>query len=262
MKEHHRVLKTPQYGNCQVLSPDGQLMFKCGQKKINWYLKRNLGVLISHDPLVIQLSFIPKGVGHINDPYFLQEMKNRCVVCGSEDDLTRHHIVPLFYRKHFPAIFKEHRSYDVMALCWTCHRKYEAVALDFKEQLAKEHGISLHGEGGKYNKELGKAVCAVKALEKHGDKIPKDRQLLLLDIIKSYLNKEDLIDEDLVFLGKKKRSDLFDQTSYIHHGKKVVGEIGDDSAELEKFVKRWRLHFIEEMKPQFLPKDWTVDRPL
>ena len=31
---------------------------------------------------------------------------------------------------------------------------------------------------------------------------------------------------------------------------------GDDLAELEKM---WRQHFVDEMKPQFLPYMWSVD---
>ena len=60
-------------------------MFRCCKKKAIWYLDRNLGTKVSENPLIIQLTFVPKGIGHIDDPYFLQEMHNRCVVCGSED---------------------------------------------------------------------------------------------------------------------------------------------------------------------------------
>ena len=34
---------------------------------------------------------------------------------------------------------------------------------------------------------------------------------------------------------------------------------GDD---LAAFVRIWRRHFLDEMKPQFLPKTWSVDHGL
>ena len=47
------------YGNCQVLSPEGHLMFRCESKKANWYLKRDLADIITDEPLVIKLKFQP-----------------------------------------------------------------------------------------------------------------------------------------------------------------------------------------------------------
>ena len=53
----YESLKNPQYENCEVLNPDGELMFRCCYKKANWYLDRNLGVKIKDNPLVIRLNF-------------------------------------------------------------------------------------------------------------------------------------------------------------------------------------------------------------
>lgn len=40
------------YGNCQVLSPEGHLMFRCESKKANWYLKRDLAQIVNLDPIL------------------------------------------------------------------------------------------------------------------------------------------------------------------------------------------------------------------
>lgn len=63
------TLKTPQYENCQVMNPEGRLMFRTHNRKGIWYLDRNLAKKLSDDPLIIQLTFAPKGIGHINDPF-------------------------------------------------------------------------------------------------------------------------------------------------------------------------------------------------
>lgn len=37
------------YGNWQVQSPDGILMFRCESKKANWYLSRDLAESVSEN---------------------------------------------------------------------------------------------------------------------------------------------------------------------------------------------------------------------
>lgn len=249
---YHYSLKSPQYENCEVLSPDGQLMFRCCKKKAVWYLDRKLGTKLLDDPLTIQLTFIPKGVGHVNDPYFLQKMENRCVVCGGEESLTRHHIVPYCYRRFFPDHLKNHRSYDVMALCIPCHRSYEEYALDLKETLANQHSAPISGTGVKYDKELARARGAASALLTNRHKMPPDRQEELYKRIKDYLQKE-VFDADLQELIDK---NPYDFGNYTHHGKIVMEQIKD----IEGFVRSWRQHFVDKMNPQHLPSHWTIQR--
>jgi 5-methylcytosine-specific restriction endonuclease McrA len=251
---YHYTLKSPQYENCEVLGPDGNLMFRCCRKKANWYLDRKLGRQLREEPLTIQLTFVPKGVGHVNDPYFLQVMENRCVVCGSEKDLTRHHVVPYCYRKFFPTHLKQHRSYDVMALCIPCHHKYEEHALELKELLATKYSAPVGGIGRKFDKELSAARSAAKAILENEDKIPQERKDQLIELIKGYLNR-DFTEEDLKALIDK---NPYDFGNFVHHGKMVLDQVYD----IEAFVREWRQHFVEKMAPRFLPSHWTIYRPV
>jgi len=251
---YHYKLKTPQYENCEVLGPDGNLMFRCCRKKANWYLERNLGKQLKEIPLTVQLTFVPKGVGHINDPYFLQKMENRCVVCGSEEDLTRHHVVPYCYRKFFPVHLKQHRSYDVMALCIPCHHDYEAYATERKKSLAVTYSAPVSGMGRRFDKALSVARGSAKALLERGHEIPQPRKDELIQRVRDYLQK-DFTDEDLKELLDK---DPYDFGDFIHHGKIVIAQVTD----IEEFVREWRQHFIDKMSPKFLPSYWTVYRPV
>jgi len=250
---YHYTLKRPQYENCEVLSPEGQLMFRCCRKKAVWYLDKKLGTKVVDEPLTVQLTFVPKGVGHVNDPYFLQKMENRCVVCGSEESLTRHHIVPYCYRKFFPLHLKNHRSYDVMALCIPCHRSYEEHALEIKKALEVKYEAPLGGMGVKYNKDLAKARGAAAVLLINRDRVPLARQEELLGRIKTYLKRE-VSDADLQELVNK---DPYDFGDYVHHGKIVMAKVTD----IEIFIQDWRKHFVDKMNPQFLPSNWTIERP-
>ena len=106
----HTLTSDRLYGNCQILHPDGSLMCYCAMRKINWYLKRNLATQISNNPVVIKLNFQPKGKGNADNPFYLQERRNICVVCGTQENLTKHHCVPYCFRKHFPNEYKSHTS--------------------------------------------------------------------------------------------------------------------------------------------------------
>ncbi len=248
------ALKSPQYENCEILSPDGQLMFRCCRKKANWYLKKNLGVKLAESPLTVQLTFIPKGVGHLDDPYFLQIMENRCVVCGGEEDLNRHHIVPYCYRRFFPIQFKEHRSYDVMPLCIPCHRTYEDHAVELKKKFADKYNAPLSGAGFKFDKMLGTVKGAASTLLSAKDKLPPYRFEALSKIVEDHLHRKWTV-EDLENLSKV---DPYNFGDYVHHGKIVLDKLED----INEFVQIWRCHFLETMKPQFLPKYWTFERVL
>lgn len=47
---------------------------------MQWYLDRQLATTLSSTS--IKLTFETKGKGHQDDPYYLEDRENRCVVCG------------------------------------------------------------------------------------------------------------------------------------------------------------------------------------
>lgn len=250
MKNH--ILKSPQYGNYQVFSPEGQLMFRCCQSKVDWYLKRNLAKVISEN--VVQLCFVPNGKGHSDDPFYLQVMENKCVVCGEKDDLTKHHVVPHSYRKHFPSEFKDYASHDVLSICVVCHHKYESKANELKQILVTTYNAPINGQGMKrdnnilYFKKIAIAILTYKGV------MPVKRLQQLYDVIEIYLNKIPT-DKDLEDLSKLNFDDF---SEYKSHSRLVMEQITN----IQEFVQLWRKHFLEEMNPQFMPQHWSVNRPL
>src|ERR1019366_3685075 len=158
------------YGNCRVLDPDGVVMFHCSRKRLNWYLSRDLADEV--DPATIRLCFQPNGTGHQGDEYYLTQKENKCVVCGSGDNLTRHHVVPLLYRRHFPHMVKSHSYHDVLLLCGKCHDVYEQRADEKKVEIARQYNAPLHTGLAKTDHALVKASQYAHTLVLHGSKIP------------------------------------------------------------------------------------------
>lgn len=93
----------PLYHNCYLQAPDGDILCTCDRKKAEWYLAKQLGVIVNEDPLTVRLKFEPSGraLGEVGQ-YYTQVKVNRCVVCGVSDRFIRKNVVPREYRKYFP----------------------------------------------------------------------------------------------------------------------------------------------------------------
>jgi hypothetical protein len=251
-----RSLATKLYGNCRVLSPEGDIMFHCNMEKIDWYLSRNLADVVQQNPYTIQLKFEPNGPGHVGDPYYLTEKKNQCVVCGVEKELTRHHVMPWCYRRYMPAHVKDHSYHDILLLCVNCHEKYEDEASKLKQEIGVEYGIPMHGRGMYYDHQIARVAKHAAALYRHGKMIPPERRKMLLKTVQDHYGHEDVTDDELK-AAMKLESHIMGP-DFITHGEYVVQRLTD----LEAFTKRWRWHFLETMDPQFMPEHWDVDRSI
>lgn len=236
------------YGNCQVLSPNNILMFRCDEKKANWYIKRNLGDIVSYDPLIIKLNFKPKGLGNHNKDWGLSEMLNKCVVCGEKEFLTKHHVVPSFYRRYFPLEVKSHKFHDILSVCVDCHERYERHADELKLEISIKYDAPINGEVEK-RKDVVKYIKMAFTLLRNDINIPKERIKELRGEIKNFFGIKRLTNAKLKSIVSNKPI-LVRKT----HGEMVVQKLEN----LQDFVEMWRHHFVDKMKPKFLPKNWRI----
>jgi len=221
--------------NYLMLSPDNTSMARIDKKKAHWYLSRKLAKQINEK--TIQLLFVPKGTGKSDHPYYLQEISNICVVCGIENNLTKHHIVPHRYRKHFPDNIKSHSSYDVLLLCRDCHDKYEVEAEAIKKDIYKKYtGKDLKEEFYKSNK-YRKITNKIKLLFDNN----------LSTEVKNKI-RESLKDSDIIINNNEKYDSPLE-------GLEVAKNVKD----FVEFYIFWRKHFVSVMSPEYLPKYWNVE---
>ena len=234
------------YGNYQIFSPDGILMFRTDQKKANWYLKRGLASKISENS--ISLLFQPNGLGLHGKEYGLSNMKNICVVCGTDSDLTKHHVVPKCYRSHFPEEFKTHKFHDVLVLCLSCHYKYEEEALKYKKNISIKWGCPI--EGIIIDKSRDKKIKNY-ILFLSDSIIPKWRILEIKNEIRKELNIK-RITKSIINEWSNREIKNFCTTS---NGEMVVKKLEN----IKEFIVDWRRHFVETMDPKFLPEKWSIN---
>jgi hypothetical protein len=237
------------YGNCQVLSPEGILMFRCDLKKANWYVNRSLGEIINENPLTVKLNFQPKGLGNHDKGFGLSEMGNKCVTCGTEEYLTRHHVVPYCYRKHFPLEIKSHNFHDVLSLCVDCHENYERKADELKRSLSETYKAPINGEMEVVKKDMVRLIKIASTILSPKRKIPTDRINKLKSELKSYFGIKRLTKKRLESIATVKSS-FIKKT----HGEIVIESIDD----IQSFIEMWREHFLEHNRCEYLPKNWSV----
>jgi hypothetical protein len=240
------------YGNCQVLSPNGILMFRCDDRKANWYLKKNLGEIVSKNPLVVKLNFEPNGLGNHNKEFGLSDMLNICVVCGNDSHLTKHHVVPYCYRRYFPLEVKSHNHHDVLSVCVDCHEEYERHADTLKSEISINYNAPINGEIEDYKDVIKYSKLSSTIL---GDttNIPKSRIKEIRNRIKDFLGIKRLTSQRL-----QKMIDIKSRVIKKTHGQLVIEKVSN----IQQFVEMWRRHFIDKMDPKFLPNNWKIESKL
>jgi len=267
-------------GNYLVLHPDGTKMFYCNKKKAIWFIERELAEWVVDKTL--KLTFIPKGKGFDDDDEFgLTPRIFRCVVCGVDEEIQRHHIVPYCYRKFMDKIYKSKNYHDVVLICKFHHYMYEHKAVHLKNEFAKEYGVLTLAEScrqfsEKFKNQYGnekKACGIVNGLIRNSKRLhnqmPHEKFLEYINKIEELLNIkiEDQSVENLenIHFGlrvdlKKATRDL-QENSELMHGREIVKKISG-TIEMNKFIKKWRRYFIETTKPNHMPAGWSVDRKI
>lgn len=263
--------------NWKVFHPNGKHMFTCGENKANWYLERDLAIITDDDS--IQLTFEPKGSGFSDDEIFgLKPRKIICVVSGVEYDLQRHHIIPYCYRTYLPDEYKSKNHHDVVLINAVKHIEYELIANRFKDFIADVYGVKTIGECNSeftytllnMRKEYTIALSNLNSLFVGFDKIPNINKFKKLEIISQETNIpfETLINFNYIQLYKLyqelsnqcyiAKKTLKENKLEYDHGYQVVQKL-DTHEKIKEFIILWRNHFIDTMKPQYMPEGWSID---
>ncbi|KAG8182152.1 hypothetical protein JTE90_014562 [Oedothorax gibbosus] len=249
----------PMYDNCQLQAPDGELLCSCDRSKAQWYVDKGLGEKINDNPFTVRLNFEPSGRPTFDNVFYCKEKLNSCVVCGKTENFHRKLVVPSEYRKYFPNLMKKNLSHDVLLLCVHCHKKSNILDQHMRYKLADVCDAPLGSKKNvkyKFDPEMAKVKSAATALFTSGPKIPEPRREELKQIIGHYYKVSTVTDE-LVEEARTIDTNFLNE-SFVPHGQKVY-EYFCENGGLVQFEKMWRQHFLDTMKPQFLPDMWSVE---
>lgn len=248
---------TQLYGNWIVLHPDGFEMFRCDNRRAEWYLSRELAKKVGDH--VMQFTFTPRGTGHRDEPYYLQSLPNVCFVCGTTEQMTKHHVVPYQFRKVMPIQFKEGNCHDVVWLCRPHHDEYEVHAWELRLKLIREYGIPLQYNSPEL-KEKKKSLADLNALKKYSHLMGEERKVFLEGRVRQRHGIEQITPQTIDILAAELESQIdplvVDQRAT---NRKMVKAVLDAFGDLHDFMRLWRQHFLDKMKPQHMPQHWSVD---
>ncbi|EDV91209.1 exonuclease 3'-5' domain-containing protein 2 [Drosophila grimshawi] len=251
------------YDNCLLQAPDGELLCTIDRSKAAWYLTQNLGTQISEQPFTVRLNFEPAGraVGDVGR-YYQTPKENQCVVCGRRDAYLRKNVVPREYRKHFPTVMKSHSSHDILLLCPNCHQTSNISDHKIRSKLATICEAPLANGDGVTQYHCDQQIRSIKsagrALLHQRERIPSEKVAQLEKAVLDYYKEETEISEELL----KKAANLdyrVENDDYCQHGKKVVQMYCDKFGGLVELERLWREHFLNVMRPRFLPQLWNVN---
>lgn len=250
----HFLKPSSLYSNWVMLDELGTPICRLAEKRARWYLGKGLAKAAAA-PNTIQLLFTPAGRGYANSPGMLAETENRCVACGATHALTKHHVVPSMYRRHFPRHEKDHKSQDVVLLCGEQHDYYERHALEFKHALHQRYGVPWVQPQMTEEDRLRKRVSRLAhALCTHCDQIPQARQQHMRQELERLLG------------GPVRDTQLAEIAAYrwmpavepeFEAGRQLVQKLLA-LGELPRFIEEWRAHFLQILQPNHLPAWWPV----
>jgi len=256
------IRKSPLYHNCMLQAPDGQILCTCDTKKADWYISKGIGYMVSQDPYTVRLKFEPSGrpEGRAGE-YYLSVKPNICVVCGKDESFLRKNVVPHEYRRYFPAVMKDHQSHDVLLMCVKCHQKSNMYDADLRKKLSEECNAPIGTETDvklRENVEFKKVRSAGRALQANRKRqcIPQDRLVELRAVLQDHYQIKEVSDEYIDRAANM--SFLVENGDYVPHSRAVVQHFLERGGLLQLEV-RWRKHFLNAMKPAFLPDLWSVD---
>jgi hypothetical protein len=240
-----------------LLAPDGQHLSTVDKKKAEWYLVRGLADMVTEDPPTVKLRFEPSGRPGKDREYYLAEKENKCVVCGKEDGYIRKNVVPHEYRRYFPPGTKEHLSHDVLLLCVGCHQLSSQHDTRMRQMLANRYSAPLASSMPTYRNDpvLTRVKSHAKALLR-GNDIPEIRRRQLLQTLADHYGIEE-VTADIIVEASQIDTRISFENGGICHSKKVVESVLEED-KLFEFQREWRQHFLDSMKPQHLPKLWSV----
>ena len=239
----NHVIGAP-YSNVIIISNGGNLLATISDRKANWYLKKGLAIETLPPigyPRAIKLKF-EADVNRTPKPFEINVNENKCVICGKENKLTRHHVIPWVIRKHFPLQHKQYARQWCVLLCVECHENVEL----FTQPLYKEK----FPQGTEIKRNTNIALQMIKH-NGHLDKLSTEKFANLLEH-STYKSVEEIPPY------KNKNKNEFRKTLSIQH-------------KLE--IKKWALKFIHEhddikgtktyfrelfltMNPKYLPEGY------
>lgn len=120
-----------------ALNYDATPLFRCSSRRAEWYVKKDYAEYVDSETIRLKdattAETLNKLYGGSLSPFFMAVKNDKCVCCGVDRPLTRHHVVPKRVLPLVPQWRKVGLS-NILFVCVECHKKYHELE-DGYEQL-------------------------------------------------------------------------------------------------------------------------------
>lgn len=219
-----------------MISHTGETLAYVDRKRMEWYVGRNLASRISDREFKLNFEHAGRGVSYDVE---LLPRASKCVVCGTEKNLERHHVVPYCFRRSFREKYKRHNGYDVLALCVSCHDTYERTA-EAEKTILKNALIDKQ----KWNRVV-ESLRIAKALYERAEMLHPNALPKMWAKLPSHLHNNTAALAGFIEEQTRIREDMDCWAD------KVVADLGE-----ERVTAFWRKHFLDNARPRHLPDAW------
>lgn len=128
MADYAPLVGCRRFATFTVQNTRGEPILRCNEHKARFYLRKGHAVEVAPGVLRFTNDVTEKRLEELYEgtfsEFFLAVKNDRCVACGAETNLTRHHVVP---QRVKPLVPQPHRSClsNVLFVCIDCHKRYE-----------------------------------------------------------------------------------------------------------------------------------------
>lgn len=250
------------YSNILLLDPKENPLTTISSRRAKWYLDRGLAVSIGADEMYgerLRLTFEPKK--NSSNKFLQTVLPTQCVVCGTKDSLTVHHVIPMAVKRFFPAEDKDHTRQWCVLVCQHHHLEAEKVCRPLYERSLQDAVRTAQTQHHDKNKLLfklanlfnaqnliTKATLEVFTPEELGKYVPFLQSLFVPT--EHFERLRELISE----LRKNQKQAV--KASKAVWGKQYI----IDNGGIEGIKQVYRDAFLS-MKPAFLPEGFLIDDP-
>ncbi|XP_025404832.1 exonuclease 3'-5' domain-containing protein 2 isoform X2 [Sipha flava] len=250
------------YDNCLMENIDGTVMSTCSHKKVDWYISQGLAKLVKDNPRTIRLNF-SADLKNRKDKFSVLPRENICTVCGRPEYFRKKKIIPKEFVRHMPTAYKSHIPHDTLLLCYWCHIKSNTFDSTIRKKLfdickTNEVNPNEYRKIPAYVKIMRSKSLAqtlLKSRHKLPDKIIYELKLEIAEIYNIKPNR--VFDSFLETLVTIKSLKYENDSQHNNAAKKVVEHFLERNA-LNELKTMWRQHFLNTMKPKYLPTLWSV----
>ncbi len=158
------------------------------------------------------------------------------------------------FKSKLPIQYKSRSNYDILPVCSDCHETYERqadlVKRDLENDVLSKTSISCDKEEIKRIKSV---MASRRFLEQYDEYPDFYKNVPIEKVMEHEVNAAQEINENLL------KNSVMNKRYWVE---KLMESIVHDEKRLFEFVKMWREHFVNTMKPSFLPDLWVVDMEL